>query len=85
MHFVAHTKQNILRWKKIGFCHIDVELANIQEQIKKMETADEWQMDAWYGVWLRALYNRGHQYELFSQLCQNQTTLEQSERAQGHL
>lgn len=57
MHYISHTKHNILKWKKAGLGHIDEELLNIQNEITKME-GDSMAHDIWHRVWLWSLYNR---------------------------
>lgn len=57
-HAISRTKSNILRWKKSGLCHIDIEIKNIQLEISMLEESTRPFQDSWHDTWLRALYNR---------------------------
>lgn len=54
-------------WKNSGFSHIDVEIANIQDEIARIEQADSISHDPWHLSWLRALHNR-HNTLLWQQI-----------------
>lgn len=52
IHSVSRTKQNLLRWRFLGICHIDNEIFNIEKETINIEDINFTSNASWRATWL---------------------------------